>query len=596
MQSTTDDEIDLTSDNSNEDEEYLPSHYAYLKIPPALLSLVCSVCVIRHVHLMSRTTTTTVTSNGSNTGMPVSTSSNGSSIRSSDRTYQRFLFGLCLFDILSSCMLLLDPIVHRPSSSTSPSNNPIEPTHWYCQTSGYLKVTGVTCGSAYNAALATFFAVTICRGQNHNSRRLQRQSSSSFSSRRRRRRPQLFWTVELPWHAFVLAVIALWTSGLWLQVYNPLGGNNDCWPGTYPSKCTLQRHINNKNDDDEVILCTRGDPYGYIYDWVTTIGFCVTVTILLTANGAILYKVRKQERRNQQYASSMLQFTTNNAIPTDTAAAAAAQENGNSHNALVQQEEENSSPNSNSKNNSKRFSAIMRQLSNISNNNNQTQQQQSQSSSSSRQQQVAVQSFLYCGGYLAVYGTLFVHTLATGGLQHYDKPWYPLVRGLQEITFPLQGFLNALVYFRPRYGQWRAWQRKVHRLATTTAVAASADATTAALPGSSNNNNNTKWQALCLTLSTRELPTPGEMRRFRSQLSGPLATAPVRNGQPPQPSSSPPLFQNNASQNAWQGNVVVDDAGEEEDDDNGSDSNDLANNDTAARWTRESVNHDPEDP
>ena len=472
----------------------------------------------------------------------------------------------------------------------------MEPTHWYCQTSGYLKVTGVTCGSAYNAALATFFAVTICRGQNHNSRRRQRRSSSSSS---RRQRPQLFWTVELPWHVFVLSSIALWTSGLWLQVYNPVAGNNDCWPATYPSKCTLQRHINNNINDDQVIPCTRGDPYGYIYDWVTTIGFCVTVTILLTANGAILHKVRKQERRNQQYASSMLQFTTNNATPTAaTPTAAAAQENDNNHN-LAQLEEEDSFPNNNSNNNSKSFPATLRQLSNISNNNNQTQQQQSQSSlsssSSSRQQQVAMQSFLYCGGYLAVYGTLFVHTLATGGVQHYDKPWYPIVRGLQEITFPLQGFFNALVYFRPRYGQWRAWQRKVQRLTTTTTttttttVGASADATTAALSRSNYiNNNNTKWQALCLTLSARELPTPGEMRRFRSQISGPLATATAANEQPSQSPSSPTLFENNAGHNTWQGNDIVGDDSDDEDDGNGSESNDHANNDAEAKWTRES--------
>mmetsp|Transcript_32335 Transcript_32335/g.49444 ORF Transcript_32335/g.49444 Transcript_32335/m.49444 type:complete len:480 (+) Transcript_32335:29-1468(+) len=66
---------------------------------------------------------------------------------------------------------------------------------------------------------------------------------------------------------------------------------------------------------------------------------------------------------------------------------------------------------------------------------------------------VAVQSLLFCAGMLVSYFVGFVNQLIGEG--HKGKWWYTALLFIALILYPLQGFFDALVYFRPRYIGWR---------------------------------------------------------------------------------------------------------------------------------------------
>lgn len=74
--------------------------------------------------------------------------------------------------------------------------------------------------------------------------------------------------------------------------------------------------------------------------------------------------------------------------------------------------------------------------------------------------EVAVQSFLYCAGYLATYFVTFI--MGVSGLEnnsdHMGKWWFELLLVLRGVTFPFQGFFNFCAYMRPKYMQWREIQ------------------------------------------------------------------------------------------------------------------------------------------
>ena len=415
-------------DNDDDAADDAPSFYAYMKIPSALLSFLCSALVIWHVYGMSNTRR----SGPSTSNRRSRNAGSSTTTRFLGNTYHRLLVGLCVLDMVSSITMTVEPWLARISAKP----------HWTCSTSGFLKVTGIMSGSSYNAALATYFFVVICREWKPEKMVIHR--------------------LELPWHAFIFSLIAFLASGLWLQVYNP-SGEAGCWAVAYPQGCTtsdsspleatvtenqernrtyptlrsLVDTIDSRTDQqtiasDEGILdtvpCTRGGRFGWIFDLVVSIGFVIVVFVLLFCNIAIYCKVRRQEARNRRYEFEDQQRTssagnrresTNISIQlTDPASGSFVFERQASQNSISTQ----------GRNNDQTF-------------------------------QVAVQSFLYCGGYLAVYLTLFLHNIATGGVQKYNAAWYPIVRSFQEIMFPLQGFFNALVYFRPRYVLWRDLQK-----------------------------------------------------------------------------------------------------------------------------------------
>lgn len=440
----------MQDDNIN--DEHVPSFYQYIKVPSAILSFLCSTLVVWHVHGMSRKDDGTTNPRA---GVTRSRRRSVSAVSSTTTrflgsTYHRILIGVCVLDMVASFTLTLE--------SWLVQTDPVG--HWTCSASGFLKVVGITCGSSYNAALATYFYVIICRNWRQDKLVLQR--------------------LELPWHAFIFSLVAFWTSGFWLLVYNP-SGESGCWAVAYPQGCTTTekdlttfsnlndtqptlrglaetfshngstlQSAHNSSDAADSIPCTRGGNFGWIFDIVTSVGFVVVVFILLTCNIAIFRNVRRQESRNQLYRFD--DYHRHHQLRRENSST------------LSQPTETATVPSS----------------------------RKSRRARNTQTARVATQSFLYCGGYLAVYLTVFLHNIATGGVQHYKAAWYPLVRSFQEVMFPLQGFFNALVYFHPRFVQWQHLQET----ATT--------------------SSKNRWEALQLTLSRRPLPTAGSLRRLRS--------------------------------------------------------------------------------
>ena len=205
-----------------------PEFYRYVSVPPALFSACCSIFVIYHSTIVTL----------------------------QKKTFHRLLVMLCAFDILSSTTLALEPF----TTISSP------PGHWTCDTSGFVKVLGVTCGSTYNAALSFFYYVVICRGWKDE---------------------YIACRLELMVHMFVVVWSGYLAFGIYLGVYNA-AVSSGCWSTPYPSGC----------QEGE---CIRGEPWAWIYDTSTTVGFLTVVSILITTNTAIYCKVRRQERSNRRF-------------------------------------------------------------------------------------------------------------------------------------------------------------------------------------------------------------------------------------------------------------------------------------------------------
>jgi len=426
-----------------------PVFYYYLKAPSALLSVVCSSFVIYHVVQSSRR-------QGQRQQQQQRLPRRQQQQQGRNHgTFYRLLIGLCSFDILSSTALFLEPFIKQ---------NDI-PGHWTCTAGGLFTVTGITGSSFYNCGLSTFYFVVVVRDW----------SNATILSH-----------LERPLHLLVSTLVIYWLVGIPLEVYNPTNVAGGCWAIAYPENCT-------KVATATTPACIRGDPWGRIYDLTTTIGFILTVLILLSTNLAIFCKVRSQENRTERYQrfDTVAPGRTTATAPLPESAAAAGNTIGSSFqrngtdidptDTRTVPDNGNNDNTNNSMGNGRQFRR-QRTLSSFSENSRTTK-------TKSKARQVAIQSYLYCGGYLAIYIVTFLHASISGGVQHYDAWWYPIVRTLQEITLPLQGFLNALVYIRPRYLQWRK-----------------------AVPGS-------KWQALKATLSAKPVPHHHRRRSLSVQQS-----------------------------------------------------------------------------
>lgn len=158
----------------------------------------------------------------------------------------RALIGLCIFDILSSTTLFLEPF-----------------GHWTCTVGGFFKVMGITCGSFCNCGLSNFFVGVICR-----------EWKDAFTVS----------CFEWPLHSIMGAVVICWIVGIPLQVCNPT--SLGCWTVAYPEGCATAASWKTTAP-----ACVRGDPWGWICDTSTTIGFLIAVLILLSTNLAIFTKV-----------------------------------------------------------------------------------------------------------------------------------------------------------------------------------------------------------------------------------------------------------------------------------------------------------------
>lgn len=230
-------------------------------------------------------------------------------------------------------------------------------------------------------------------------------------------------------------------AGLVLQTYNPDENADSCWVHPYPVSCE-------GFDDEEQCLEDQrgGEAAGSIANFILFATLAGTVGII-SMNIIIYIKVKTTERQNKRFWSPELRRQETNA--------------------------------STDRNRKRR-----RKVSNA--------------------QKVASQSLLFCGGFIITYLFAVVQAFMEDCIDPYDDSCraYTVIDRLLYFFWPLQGFFDFFVYFRPRYLHWRT-----------------------VCPKSS------RWFALKMTVGTLHSPSStrfsgvdySESKVGSSQLSGPKA-------------------------------------------------------------------------
>lgn len=275
----------------------------------AIVSFVCSLLVINHLRWFKW--------DGSGRRNP---------------TYLRLLFGLSVFDALSSAIAFASAFVKDYDLGS-----------FACTAVPYMQASTVGASAVYTACLSIYFVlVTVVEAKN--------QSIASF--------------YEPCFHFVSIAVpISLTTAGIWLEVYNPVSYLDICWVNPYPDDCS--------GED-----CIRGGEYGWIWHTIANSFIFVSFGTIIIANLAIYLRIRRIESRIRRF---QVRETTQSRM-------------------------------------------------------------------------AAKQSFLFCGGFVLTY----IFSFIVVGISDVGS-WYSFMFSLLEaFFFPLQGFFNFLVYFRPRYLSWRS--------------------------------------------------------------------------------------------------------------------------------------------
>jgi hypothetical protein len=172
----------------------------------------------------------------------------------------RFLFGISIFDIISSVRHL---VAGLRKNDTEPSA--------LCTASGYVTVIAIS-GPLYNMFLSFYYQATI------------RSSVSQETFSRRYER----WC-----HAFaILYPFIVGNIGLFFQIYNPSTGNRQgCTIRSYPGDCFA--------DDD--IECTRGE-HVRLLAFTMLVPFLFIFPVLIVSNVLIYLHVRGVERRSSRFS------------------------------------------------------------------------------------------------------------------------------------------------------------------------------------------------------------------------------------------------------------------------------------------------------
>lgn len=161
------------SDESSQAYRFVP------ELVPSVISFSCSVFIIQHV---------------TRTRLLMPQSSGGQRTRlKQGNSFPRMIIGMCVFDCISSLTLFVQPL----ASLLAPT--PLV-GHWSCSLLGFTKLSGIYCGSVYNALLSTYFFVVVVRNW-----------SEDYVAAR----------FEPFAHAFVGGWMILWIAAIPLEAFNP---------------------------------------------------------------------------------------------------------------------------------------------------------------------------------------------------------------------------------------------------------------------------------------------------------------------------------------------------------------------------------------
>ena len=318
------------------------------------------------------------------------------------RPYHRILFMLSVTDLICSLSLAIMPLAfYRPNLKPSA----------VCELDGFIVISMGYSSAFYNASLSMYFLLTI---------------KYSYSERKMAQKVEPFLHGVSVMYPLTCAII-----GLVLQMYNPSPGSIGCWINAYPKNCEW----------DEDIECERGEG-AYMFSFFAAVIPLALVWIALIGNNVAIYCFvrRIEERSNQHAASSTLSRFEIRSRQSDEdemekelakAAPNPGLSSADTHGVAIIPLAPPALPLSIRRNASKNFA---------------------------KTRQTAVQSFFYVFAYFVVFffGSLAFCFKTTDPDGFQSGKYFPL-QVLDAFFFPLQGFFDAIIYFRPRYYRFRKY-------------------------------------------------------------------------------------------------------------------------------------------
>ena len=307
----------------------------------------------------------------------------------------RLLLALSVADIINSGVFLVWPL---PIPADTPGVWGARGNGTTCAVQGFFLQLGIL-GSFYNAALSGYFMLTLC----------DRLTEAQITQRYER----ITHAVSLAWSVGT-AVAALWPLNLYSVC--ALG----CWIAPEPVRCHTR--------DD--VSCVRNN-HAYLYVWVFTgiplllcLGFIIytMVRIYTTVRSVSVAADRITFRAHMERLGGGDDIHHPNETPATTTT--------NDHGVVSQP-------------------TTTTTITTTSNNHRtvqQQQQQQQQSRYAVRVKETATQAFLYVAAYVITHLFAFLCVIIeqAGG----TNPFLTIF--LENLLWPLQGFLNVFVFLRPK--------------------------------------------------------------------------------------------------------------------------------------------------
>ncbi|KAI2505684.1 hypothetical protein MHU86_8743 [Fragilaria crotonensis] len=213
-----------------------------------------------------------------------------------------------------------------------------------------------------------------------------------------------------------------------------------CWIGHYPEGC----------GEDPSVPCL--DPIFALIFGGIPLG--ASIIFLLVSNGMIYWKVRSTGRRSEQYRRTKFETIVNDSAERTGVTNRSSISSPTSHGGVQPSDAESG----NSSGYARRSREFLRTLLTFRNNTSSASDTALRCASREHEQAraVAIQATLYvlaCLTSLMVLVAIAIQQSA--GIQREQESDFYWLTVLIGFIFPLQGFLNVLIYLRPRYMQWR---------------------------------------------------------------------------------------------------------------------------------------------
>lgn len=262
-----------------------------------------------------------------------------------------------------------------------------------CTADGFFTILGFL-GAYYNAALSYYYYAVVVRG---------------MQDRRFSKWPERICHIVCCLFGFLSALM-----GIFLNTYNPNNDELGCYIAPYPLDCL----------EDENVPCERGE-LAWIHNYIAAvIPIFLALILIVFFNVSIYRSVRRLEKKLMRYDFARTVEAGSTAAGSSFAPSVA----------------DNASPT----------------MATTTTTTTTQQQEQQRRDVHQRSTKIAAQGFLYVFSFavswLFVFIMFIINTIDAQGVT--DEKYFA-VQVLMSLFYPVQGFLNAIVYIRPRVLQWR---------------------------------------------------------------------------------------------------------------------------------------------